>query len=167
VPAQHCSRRPLLDYNRALSGGFVIEANGFKIYFAGDTGYNAHFRQIRSCFPQIDLALLPVGGYEPRWLTSFQHMDREEAVRSHLDLDAKLSIGMHYATFQLSDEAIDAPTTALAAAQARFGVTQERFRTLQFGETMLLQREHATTDGGLGVENSIQHPAGLFHYEAR
>jgi L-ascorbate metabolism protein UlaG (beta-lactamase superfamily) len=48
VPAQHCSRRTLLDYNRALSGGFVIEANGFKIYFAGDTGYNAHFRQIRS-----------------------------------------------------------------------------------------------------------------------
>ena len=76
---------------------------------------------------------------------SANHMNPEEAVRSHIDLGANRSIGMHHATFQLSDEAIDAPARALGAARARFAVGQDRFSTLQCGETMVLQRQHALT----------------------
>ena len=83
-------------------------------------------------------------------------MNPEEAVRSHIDLGANRSIGMHHATFQLSDEAIDAPARALAAARARFAVGQDRFSTLQCGETMVLQRRHALTK----VEEDLRMTSG-------
>ena len=140
VPAQHFSARTLFDRNRALWGGFVVEANGLAVYFAGDTGYGAHFGEIRSRFPCIDVALLPIGAYEPRWFMSFHHMNPAEAVRAHLDLGAGLSIGMHYGTFQLADEEIDAPLEGLAIARAASGVLDTRFRTLQIGETTVMQR---------------------------
>ena len=140
VPARHFSARTLWDRNRALWGGFVIEVAGATVYFSGDTSYSAHFAQLRSRFPTIDLALLPIGAYEPRWLMAFHHMNPEESVRAHLDLGAGLSIGMHHGTFRLTDEAIDAPAEALAAARAAHGVAEDRFRTLQTGETVVLRR---------------------------
>jgi L-ascorbate metabolism protein UlaG (beta-lactamase superfamily) len=148
VPAQHFSARTLLDHNHALWGGFVIEAGDHTIYFAGDTGYSAHFREVRERFPSIDLALLPIGAYEPRWFMSFHHMNPEEAVRAHRDLGARQSIGMHHGTFQLTDEAIDAPTKALAFARSTLGVPEERFRTLEVGENMLLHSASARTESG-------------------
>ena len=65
-----------------------------------------------------------------------QHMNPEEAVLAHLDLGARLSVAMHFGTFQLTDEAIDAPVEALAAARARHGVPPEAFRVLDFGESL-------------------------------
>jgi L-ascorbate metabolism protein UlaG (beta-lactamase superfamily) len=138
VPAQHFSARTPFDRNRALWGGFVIEAGGHAVYFAGDTGYSAHFAEIRQRFPGIDLALLPIGAYEPRRLMSLHHTNPDEAVRAHLDLGAKLSVGMHFGTFQLTDEAIEAPTQALAAARTALHVPEEQFRTLRFGETIVV-----------------------------
>ena len=58
VPAQHFSSRGLHDRNRCLWGGFVIEAQGAVVYFAGDSGYCPHFAEIGRRFPRIDLALL-------------------------------------------------------------------------------------------------------------
>lgn len=141
VPAQHFSSRGLHDRNRSLWGGFVIEAGGAVVYFAGDSGYCPHFAQIGRRFPHIDLALLPIGAYEPRWFMRPQHVDPEEAVQAHLDLRAHRSLGMHFATFQLTDEAIDAPVLALYQARARAGVAEEAFDVLAFGET----REFAVT----------------------
>jgi L-ascorbate metabolism protein UlaG (beta-lactamase superfamily) len=140
VPAQHFSARTPFDRNRVLWGGFVIEANGLTAYFAGDTGYGPHFGAIRVACAPIDLALLPIGAYEPRWFMAFHHMNPEEAVRAHLDLGARASVGMHYGTFQLTDEAIDAPVAALAAARERYGVPEEQFRALGFGETVSFRR---------------------------
>ncbi len=69
---------------------------------------------------------------------AIHHMNPEEAVRAHLDLGGPLSVGMHFGTFQLTDEAIDAPTEALAAARTARAVPAERFTTLRFGETLFL-----------------------------
>jgi L-ascorbate metabolism protein UlaG (beta-lactamase superfamily) len=135
VPAQHFSARTLRDRNRSLWGGFVIEAGGAVVYFAGDSGYCPHFAEIGQRFPRIDLALLPIGAYEPRWFMRQQHMNPEEAVRAHLDLRARRSLGMHFGTFQLTDEAIDAPVLALRDARAREGVAEAAFDVLGFGET--------------------------------
>ena len=88
VPAQHFSSRGLHDRNRCLWGGFVIEVRGAVVYFAGDSGYCPHFAEIGRRFPRIDLALLPIGAYEPRWFTRRNHVDPQEAVRAHLDLKA-------------------------------------------------------------------------------
>jgi len=137
VPAQHWSRRRAWDTNRMLWGGFVVEAEGARAYFAGDTGYPAQFAEIRRRLGAPDVALLPIGAYEPRWFMAPQHMNPEEAVRAHLDLGAALSIAMHFATFQLTDEAIDAPMTALEAARAMHGVAAADFRIPAFGETIV------------------------------
>ncbi len=135
VPAQHFSARTLWDRNRSLWGGFVIEAGGATVYFAGDSGYCPHFAEIGAWFPKIDLALLPIGAYEPRWFMRQQHVNPAEAVQAHLDLRPRRSIGMHFGTFQLTDEAIHAPITALAAARAEAGVPPDAFDVLGFGET--------------------------------
>jgi L-ascorbate metabolism protein UlaG (beta-lactamase superfamily) len=140
VPAQHWSRRHLWDTNRMLWGGYVVEAGGARAYFAGDTGYPARFVEIRRRLGAPDLALLPIGGYEPRWFMASQHMNPEDAVRAHLDLHARLSVGMHFATFPLTDEAIDAPAAALAAARKAHGVPEQSFRVPAFGETIIASR---------------------------
>jgi L-ascorbate metabolism protein UlaG (beta-lactamase superfamily) len=135
VPAQHFSSRGLHDRNRCLWGGFVIEAREAVVYFAGDSGYCPHFAEIGHRFPRIDLALIPIGAYEPRWFMRQHHVDPHEAIRAHLDLKPGRSLGMHFGTFQLTDEAIGAPVLALRQAQAQAGVAAEDFDVLAFGET--------------------------------
>jgi len=87
------------------------------VYFAGDTGFGSHFAQIREKFGAPQLALLPIGAYEPRWFMSPVHMSPEEAVRAHEILGAKTSIAIHHGTFQLADDAIDAPQKQLMACR--------------------------------------------------
>ncbi len=135
VPAQHFSSRTLRDRNRSLWGGFVIEVAGAVVYFAGDSGYCPYFAEIGRRFPRIDLALLPIGAYEPRWFMRPQHLDPAEAMRAHVDLRPRRSLGMHFGTFQLTDEAIDAPLLALREARAREAVAEHEFAVLAFGET--------------------------------
>ncbi len=135
VPAQHFSSRGLHDRNRSLWGGFIVEVAGTVVYFAGDSGYSPYFAEIGRRFPRIDLALLPIGAYEPRWFMRQHHVNPEEAVRAHLELAPRRSLGMHFGTFQLTDEAIDAPLSALRHAQASAGVTEQDFDVLAFGET--------------------------------
>ena len=115
-----------------------MRAGGAGIYFAGDTGYAPFFRDIRQRFDRIDLALLPIGAYEPRWFMQQVHMNPAEAVQAHLDLDPAASIGMHFGTFRLTTEGIDDPLHALDAACRDRGVPRSRFRTLEFGESLRL-----------------------------
>jgi L-ascorbate metabolism protein UlaG (beta-lactamase superfamily) len=136
VPAQHWSGRGLQGRNRTLWGGFVLEADGRRVYFAGDTGYWQHFATIRGRCGAPDLALLPIGAYEPRWFMRDQHMDPEEAVRAHLALGARQSLATHYGCFQLTDEAIDAPVRALERARRAHDVSDDRFVALRPGQTL-------------------------------
>ena len=137
--AQHFSARGPFDRNRALWGGFLIEAGGRRILHAGDSGYGAHFREIGRRLRPIDLALLPIGAYEPRWFMKDIHMNPAEAVQAHLDLAAGRSIGMHFGTFQLTPEGIDQPVRDLTTALREREVPGERFRTLEVGESFALE----------------------------
>jgi L-ascorbate metabolism protein UlaG (beta-lactamase superfamily) len=141
TPTQHFSARGPFDRNRALWGGFLIEAAGQRILHAGDSGYGPHFREIAAGQGPIDLALLPIGAYEPRWFMKDIHMNPAEAVQAHLDLGARRSIAMHFGTFQLTPEGIDDPVGELAKALRERGVPAERFRTLEVGESVWLGRE--------------------------
>src|SRR5215472_5645966 len=114
TPAQHFSARTPFDRNRALWGGFVIASGERRIYFAGDTGYTSAFKDIHERFGPVDIALLPIGAYEPRWFMQSIHMNPAEAVQAHLDLRAHTSVAMHFGTFQLTPEGIDEPVRALA-----------------------------------------------------
>ena len=113
VPALHFSSREIFDRNRTLWCGYVIESQGRLVYFAGDTAFGNHFAQIREKFGSPNLALLPIGAYEPRWFMSPVHMGPEEAVRAHEILAAKTSIAIHHGTFQLADEGLDTPEKRL------------------------------------------------------
>jgi len=135
TPAQHFSARGPLDRNRALWGGFVLAASGRRIFFAGDTAFGSFFQDIRLRLGPIDLALLPIGAYEPRWFMQTVHMNPAEAVQAHLDLAAFESIGMHFGTFQLTTEGIDEPVRALEDACRTRNIPQASFRTLGFGES--------------------------------
>ncbi len=136
TPAQHWSGRGMSGRNKTLWGGFVVEADGRQLFFAGDTGYWQHFSEVRQRCGAPDLAILPIGAYEPRWFMQDQHMNPAEAVRAHLDLAAGLSLGSHFGCFQLTDEAIDAPVRELAIARRRYRVDPDRFRVLETGETL-------------------------------
>jgi L-ascorbate metabolism protein UlaG (beta-lactamase superfamily) len=138
VPAQHFSARTAWDRNATLWCGFVVEVDGVTTYFAGDTGYTPQFAEIGDRFPAIDVALLPIGAYEPRWFMEPVHMNPDEAVRAHVDAGARVSVGMHFGTFQLTDEGIDDPLRALDAARVRHDVAPDAFRVLGFGETCVL-----------------------------
>ena len=140
APAQHFSARTPFDRNRALWGSFVIEVDGRRLFFAGDSGYASHFVEVRERCGAIDFALLPIGAYEPRWFMKDIHMNPDEAVQAHLDLAAVRSVGMHFGTFRLTTEAIDEPIRALDRAKRERGLDHGAFATLDFGESLQLPR---------------------------
>jgi L-ascorbate metabolism protein UlaG (beta-lactamase superfamily) len=117
VPALHFSARGIFDRNKTLWCGYAIEFPEQLVYFAGDTAFGSHFAQIREKIGAPQLALLPIGAYEPRWFMSSVHMSPEEAVRAHEILGAKTSIAIHHGTFQLADDAIDTPQKQLMACR--------------------------------------------------
>lgn len=138
LPNQHWSKRNLSDTNKSLWGSFVIEGSR-KIYFAGDTGYSNHFKNIQEKFNYFDLSLIPIGAYEPRWFMKYNHMNPEDAVKAHMDLNSKKSIGIHFGTFQLTNEKIDDPIRDLAKARSKYYVDQKDFFTLKEGEELMIK----------------------------
>ncbi|MFE9257015.1 MBL fold metallo-hydrolase [Streptomyces sp. NPDC006879] len=139
VPAHHWSRRSLTDTCRSLWGGWVLEdGGGRQVYFAGDTGYGHWFTEIGRRFPDIDLALLPIGAYAPRWWLCDVHTDPEEAVRACQDLGARRMAPMHWATFLLSAEPVLEPLARLRAAWARTGRPREELWDLAVGASRVL-----------------------------
>ncbi|QSB14470.1 MBL fold metallo-hydrolase [Natronosporangium hydrolyticum] len=138
VPAHHWSRRTLTDTCRSLWGGWVLSSGAERIYFAGDTGYGHWFREIGDRYPGIDLALLPVGAYQPRWFMHAMHVDPEEAVQACLDLTATRMVPMHWGTFILSNEPIIEPLTRATEAWTRAGRPRDDLWDLAIGETRTL-----------------------------
>ena len=139
TPAQHWSGRSGRNRNRTLWGGFHVQLGTRRLFFAGDTGYGDHFRQLRERLGAPELALLPIGAYEPRWFMAPQHMNPEDAVRAHLDLQPQVSVGTHFGCFRLTDEGIDDPILELGAARRRHGISETDFQVLETGETRLFQ----------------------------
>ena len=108
----------------------MIETPSGRIYFVADSGYGdgRHFREARERHGPFKLAILPIGAYEPRWFMRDQHMNPAESVQAFIDCGAELALAHHFGTFQLTDEAIDAPLVALAEALADAAIPAERFR---------------------------------------
>ncbi len=160
TPVQHWSGRGLTDRMDTLWGGFALFAPDFHLYFAGDTGYSKDFADIHQRFAArqqgsgFDLALIPVGSYAPRWFMTEQHVNPDEAVRIHNDLHARQSIGVHWGTFELTDEALDAPPRALAAARRKAGVADEAFVVIAIGETRQMPRRASDPAAHLALHSA-------------
>ena len=150
TPARHFSARGARDRNRTLWAGFMLDAPG-RVLFSGDSAAGPHWAAIRDRLGPPSVALLPIGAYLPRSIMQPVHMDPEEAVQARAELGATYAIGMHFGTFQLTDEDIDAPLHALRQARARAGLPVQAFDVLGFGETRTLPLDaagHAGTPVG-------------------
>lgn len=102
TPARHFSARWLSDRNQSLWGSYMIKFDKYNVFFAGDTGYSSHFKEIREKLGEPDIAFLPIGAWETYEFMKPIHMNSEDAVRAHIDIGSKKSFAMHFGTFQMS-----------------------------------------------------------------
>jgi len=134
VPAQHFSGRGTFDRDATLWCGYVIHRRGGNIYFAGDTGYNDQtFKEIGERCAPIQVALLPIGAYKPKWFMSPIHCSPEEAVKIHREVRSKNSIATHFGTFPLADDGQTEPVAELNKALQEAGIDSETFLVLKEG----------------------------------
>ena len=135
-PVHHWSARGTSDRRMALWAAFVLSTSAGKVYHVGDTGFHGglNYEAARQKHGAFRLAILPFGAYEPRWFMKGQHQNPAEAVMGMQLANAAYVAGHHFATFQLTDEAIDAPLKALEAAIVEHGIRPKRFRPLRAGE---------------------------------
>ena len=140
VPALHNSGRILFGGNRTLWGGFVLEGKSGRVYFAGDTGYGQFLNALKERFSEFNLTIFPIGSYEKRWFMKTQHMNPDDAVKAHIFLNSKQSVGIHYGSFlEHPEQTIDNHETDLQAALIKYKVLESEFWILQFGEGRYVQ----------------------------
>lgn len=133
VPAQHFSGRGTGDRNATLWAGFVVSTKYGPIYFAGDSGYGAFFKQIGEKFGKMRLALIPIGAFKPEWFMGNIHCSPEEAVQIHLDVNAEQTLAIHHSTFPLADDGQTEPIDLLEKAKILRGVADDAFFVLKEG----------------------------------
>jgi len=134
VPAQHWSARSRRDTNHTLWLGFVLESPDGPILFPSDTGLGEEFKLMHQRFGPMRFAALPIGAYEPRWFMRHHHMNPDDAVQAHQQLDSQCSMAIHFGTFRLSDEGQFTPVIDLARALEQHGVEPQRFRAPKPGD---------------------------------
>lgn len=135
-PAHHWSARGVKDRRMALWAAFVLETPQGKIYHVGDTGFHdgINYKALAEKHGEMRASILPIGAYEPRWFMKGQHQNPDEAVQGHLLCKSQVTIAHHWGTFQLTNEAIEAPLEALAEAKNKHGLADEAFVVLRPGE---------------------------------
>lgn len=132
LPALHWHSRYILDYNKTLWGSFIIKHNKVNIYFAGDSAYGEHYKDIGKLY-DVDYALMPIGAYKPDFIMKHSHMSPFESIVAANDLNAKQFIPMHYGTYDLSDETISEPLNDLNIAKSSFN---GNIKILKIGELL-------------------------------
>ncbi|WP_440960820.1 MBL fold metallo-hydrolase [Paenibacillus nitricinens] len=151
VPTQHWTRRTPWDTNTSHWGGYILEPadsgnqkSSPNLYFAGDSGYFPGFKEIGNRY-KIDIALMPIGAYEPEWFMTSQHVNPEEAIQAFLDVGAETMIPMHYGTFRLADDTAREALDRMEKARVKHAISEERIRILGYGETLVVQKENRTS----------------------
>lgn len=119
LPAQHWSKRGVSDGGTRLWGAFMIECGGIVIYNSGDTGYAPHFKELPEFFPHIDYCMIGIGAYKPKWFMRPNHISPYDALKASAEMGAKVTVPMHYGTFDLSDEPLFDPPKVFAEEARR------------------------------------------------
>lgn len=128
-PMLHGSGRTPFDQQATLWAAFVVQAGALSLYHVGDTGYGSGelFRSTGRKYGGFDLAILPIGAYEPVSFMADSHMSPAEAVKLMGDVQARRAMAHHFEAFQLGFEAHDAPRRGLQAALQAAGLPEDRF----------------------------------------
>lgn len=142
LPAQHWSKRSVRDGGRRLWGAFMLQGDGISVYYSGDTGYSKHFREIPGLLGTPDYALVGIGAYKPRWFMQPNHISPSDALTAAAEMGARLTIPMHYGTFDLSDEPLhDPPKVFVEEAKKR----KIEVYVPMLGEVVKLKKRHANS----------------------
>jgi N-acyl-phosphatidylethanolamine-hydrolysing phospholipase D len=153
LPAQHWSNRISQPRHAALWCSWLLDSGERRWYFAGDSGWFPGFAEIGRRFPGIDVAMLPIGAYEPRWFMAYQHVDPAEAYRAFVELGARYLAAMHWGTFDLTDEPADRAPRELVRVAAGDGCDPARIKLFAVGETWRLpppgRSDRGAIEGGL------------------
>jgi len=136
LPTRHWSRRGLFDTNKRLWGAFVIQGAEKTVYFGSDSGYGSHYKDAAALFPKIDVAILGIGAYSPRWFMNPNHSSPKDALKAFIDMQAARMIPMHFGRFDLSDEPPGEPLRLLKEAAEKENVS-ERIKVLQINESLV------------------------------
>jgi len=134
TPAQHGSGRTVADQGRRLWSSWAVLGSQ-RFYFAGDTGYYHHFKEIGDALGPFDLAALPIGSYTPREIARPVHMSPEDALQAWTDLRAARFLGVHWGTYGLAREPYDEPPRRIAAEVERRGLDDKAVWILRPGQT--------------------------------
>jgi len=136
LPAHHWSQRSLFDRNRSLWGSWMVQYDNSTIYFAGDTAYSSHFKNIKEKFPSIDLALMPIGPCQPHEAMKHSHMNTHQAGQAFIDLGARHFIPMHWGTFYFGTDSFSTAIDSLTDWwKNEPNVFSEQLHILKFGQS--------------------------------
>ncbi len=123
TPSHHWGARYLHDTHRDY-GGYIIKAGQKSVFHCGDSAWFDGFEEIGKRFPEIDVALMPIGAYDAPSGRDV-HMNPEEAVRAFAAIGAKVMIPMHYGTFPLGNEPTREPVDRLLQEADRLGIMKQ------------------------------------------
>jgi L-ascorbate metabolism protein UlaG (beta-lactamase superfamily) len=132
APARHFSGRTFLR-NKTLWSSFILKTSGYKIYIGGDSGYDAHFKNIGEKHGPFDIAMLEAGQYNIAWPQI--HMMPEETVQAAIDLKAKILLPVHWGKFSISLHPWDEPIKRVTEKAQELNV---RVTTPMIGEPVIL-----------------------------
>lgn len=141
VPSRHFSGRGMTDRAKSIWGGWVIEWDEHSIYCTGDGGYGKHFKEIAEKFEPFDWAFVECGQYNKLWHQI--HMYPEEAVQAGIDVDAKVSIPIHWGGFALALHTWKDPVERFSAEAEKM---QSSYTLPQIGEIVLMGQEPQEND---------------------
>jgi L-ascorbate metabolism protein UlaG (beta-lactamase superfamily) len=157
VPVDHVGYRYGIDdaWMTESFTGYVVEYHGFKVYFGGDTAYDQRmFVETGHRFPNIDVALIPIGPIEPHAIMRRFHVDPHEAVQAFVDLNAARMVPIHYDTFVNSTDKPGDALRELTKAQKKLDLgtriiaplaVGERRVFVKVGEGPAIEAPHPTT----------------------
>jgi len=94
------------------------------------------FKQIGNALGSVDLALIPIGAYSPRWFMQKYHVNPIEAVKIHEDVNARKSLGMHWGTFPMTAEEPGEPVKVLRQEKQAKNMSEGSFITMAIGESI-------------------------------
>lgn len=144
VPAQHFSGRRLDNRNATLWCGWAIRSAHHSVLFAGDTALHPAFALIAERSGPFDVAILPIGAYEPRWFMGAVHMNPDDCMIAIGHLREKVPgrrlvlVGGHWGTFKLTDEPVDEPPARMRANWRTAGLPEDDLWVMRHGETRTL-----------------------------
>jgi N-acyl-phosphatidylethanolamine-hydrolysing phospholipase D len=145
VPAQHFSGRAVGRRNNTLWCGWVLRSPNRTLVFAGDTALHPEFTAIAARCGPIDIAILPIGAYEPRWFMGSVHMNPEDCMKAVDQMKAAqngkrfIMAAAHWGTFKLTDEPMDEPPARMRHEWHASGLDTKDLWIMRHGETRVLR----------------------------